>query len=328
MVDKIGEFSDDGYWVFTEEGWGPTAKQSQALADRALPHVSALKSDENQPTLKDNDSTENTVEKVEVMCLTCNARLKYPRGHSGGIKCPTCSTIFSPESVMSEPAVLLGSSQTLHPNGEDLEAHHIENSISEGDKQLTMLIGGIIILFGIVDLLSFYLFDIDITGVWWSAYLAGSIGLGIVNIEVTSFGLESVEKSSQTQGIFAGIGAFGLVIILLAVFLSAPDGELAGTWINDVDTLVLSENGEVTVESGVFSDWRADSDTIMFTDSTDPEYEWWFEYKISNDVLYLAPLALDDSIIETDCIVYVKQGVDFDNALEGSTIPKWCNPSV
>ena len=328
MVDEIGDLSGDGYWVLTEEGWGPTAKQSQALSDGALPHVSALISDENQPTIKDNDSTENTVEKVEIICLTCNARLKYPRGHSGGIKCPTCSTIFSPESIMSEPAALLGSSQTLYPNGEGLGAHHFENSISEGDKQLTMLIGGIIILFGIVNYLSFHLFDIDITGVWWSTILAVVIGSGVTRIEASSFGLESVEKSSQTQGIFAGIGAFGLVIILLAVLLSAPDGELAGTWINDVDTLVLSENGEVTESEGFFSDWRADSDTIMFTTYEDPEYEYWFEYKISNDILFLAPLAVDDSIIETDCITYVKQGVDFDNALEGSTIPKWCNPSV
>jgi hypothetical protein len=191
-----------------------------------------------------------------------------------------------------------------------------------------MLIGGIIILFGIIDYVSFNLFDIDITGVWWSTILAGVIGGGVTRIEVSSFGLESVEKSSQTQGIFGAIGAFGLVIILLAVFLSAPDSELAGTWVNDLETLVLSENGEVTESEGVFSDWRADSDTIMFTDSTDPEYEYWFEYKISNDVLYLAPLALDDSIIETSCIAYVKQGVDFDKAFEGTTIPKWCNPSA
>lgn len=197
-------------------------------------------------------------------------------------------------------------------------------SSTAGDKQLINLIGGLIILFGIIDFISFNLLDIDVTGVWWSAILAGIVGSSIMALEFPIMELESAESSSKTQGILVGIGAFGLLVIFLSVLLSSPDGELANTWVNDVDTLVLSEDGKVTESTGSFSEWRADSDTLMFSDSSDPDYEYWFEYEISNDVLFLAPLDEDDSIMGELCVAYVKKGVDFNEAFAQSTQPSWC----
>tara|TARA_B100001113_G_C20965798_1_gene559495 strand:- start:68 stop:889 length:822 start_codon:yes stop_codon:yes gene_type:complete len=198
------------------------------------------------------------------------------------------------------------------------------STVSEGDKQLMMLIGGLIISFGILDFISFWLFDFDITGVWWSALLCGIIGGVIFKIELTSFNLESVYSSTKTQSIFAGISGFVVMMVFLVIVLSMPDGELVGKWTNDVDTLILDEDGKATESSGSFSEWRADSNTIMFTDASDPDYEFWFEYEISNNVLFLAPLDENDNIMGENCVAYVKDGHNFDSSLDGATIPKWC----
>ena len=40
MTDSIGDFSEDGYWVLTEDGWQPTEKQKLALSEGATPHDS------------------------------------------------------------------------------------------------------------------------------------------------------------------------------------------------------------------------------------------------------------------------------------------------
>ena len=265
MTDSIGDVSEDGYWVLTEDGWKATEMQNLALSEGATPH-------ETVP----------------------------------------------PDVTSGHDSQYLALDNTILPD----PSH--ESATSIGDKQLIMLIGGLIILFGIVDFVSFYLLDIDVTGVWWSAILAGIVGSCIMSLDFPIMELESVESSSKTQGILGGIGAFGLLVILLCVVLSSPDGELANTWVNDADTLVLSEDGTVTESSGTFSEWRADSDTIMFTDSSDPDYEYWFEYEISNEILFLAPLDEDDSIMGELCVAYVKKGVDFNEAFAESTQPSWC----
>lgn len=265
MTDSIGDVSEDGYWILTEDGWQATEMQNIALSEGATPHETAAD------------------------VVTLGHDLQY----------------ISPENT-----IIVDSSN--------------ESATTVGDKQLIMLIGGLIILFGIVDFVSFYLLDIDVTGVWWSAILAGIVGSSIMSLNFPIMELDPVESSSKTQAILGGVCAFGLLVILLSVVLSSPDGELANTWINDADTLVLSEDGTVTESSGTFSEWRADSDTIMFTDSSDPDYEYWFEYEISNEILFLAPLDEDDSIMGDQCVAYVKKGVDFNEAFAESTQPSWC----
>jgi len=38
MTDSIGDVSEDGYWVLTEDGWQATEKQNLALSEGAIPH--------------------------------------------------------------------------------------------------------------------------------------------------------------------------------------------------------------------------------------------------------------------------------------------------
>ena len=38
MTDSIGDVSEDGYWVLTEDGWQATEKQTLALSEGAIPH--------------------------------------------------------------------------------------------------------------------------------------------------------------------------------------------------------------------------------------------------------------------------------------------------
>ena len=39
MNPKIGDLSEDGYWVYSAEGWQPTEKQIQALNQGATHHT-------------------------------------------------------------------------------------------------------------------------------------------------------------------------------------------------------------------------------------------------------------------------------------------------
>ena len=272
MEPKLGDVSDDGYWVLTETGWQATEQQNKALDNGAVPH---------------NGEIGNT-------------------------------------DVNNHPMVTLGAIDGNLYGATEFIVSDKSSTVSEGDKQLMMLVGGLIISFGLLDFISYWLFDFDITGVWWSAILCGLIGSALFKIELTSFNLESVYSSTKTQSIFAGIGGFSLLMIFLVIILSMPDGELVGKWTNDVDTLVLDEDGTATESSGSFSEWRADSNTIMFTDASDPDYEFWFEYEISNNVLFLAPLDENDNIMGENCVAYVKDGHNFDSSLDGATIPKWC----
>ena len=54
MSSQVGDLSDDGFWVLTDNGWQPTEKQIQALADGAIPH----------------DQQESTIEIVEIKTVS------------------------------------------------------------------------------------------------------------------------------------------------------------------------------------------------------------------------------------------------------------------
>ena len=48
MSSSTGDVSEDGFWVLTEDGWQPTDKQNQALADGAAPHDSIIEIQSSQ----------------------------------------------------------------------------------------------------------------------------------------------------------------------------------------------------------------------------------------------------------------------------------------
>ena len=60
MEFRIGDVSDDGYWVFTESGWQATEQQKQALEQGAAPY------EPEQP------QSDNGVENVQIVTIPTN----------------------------------------------------------------------------------------------------------------------------------------------------------------------------------------------------------------------------------------------------------------
>ena len=57
MEFRVGDVSDDGYWVFTESGWQATEQQKQALEQGAAPY------EPEQP------QSDNGVENVQIVTI-------------------------------------------------------------------------------------------------------------------------------------------------------------------------------------------------------------------------------------------------------------------
>ena len=62
----------------------------------------------------------------------------------------------------------------------------------------------------------------------------------------------------------------------------------------------------------------------QFTDSIDPDYEWWHKYEIKGKVISIMPLDENDELIDGACIAMVEEGYDFYEEYEKVSDPSWC----
>jgi len=205
MSAQIGDISDDGFWMLTEDGWQPTAQQEQALAEGATPH----------------DST-------------------------------PVSMITDTNQGMEPQMVTIGGGFSTSPN---------DNSV-----------------------------------LYWR------IAAGVI--------------------VFVGI----IIVIALMLGQSEEEKNLMGTWENEVDSLEFKESGKLSHAGGIYDGWSVDGDIIYFTDSSDPDYEWWHKYEIKGKMLFAAGLDESGNPVRDECVAMVKKGYNFDDELEKVSIPSWCNP--
>ena len=75
---------------------------------------------------------------------------------------------------------------------------------------------------------------------------------------------------------------------------SAEEKELFGTWENEV-MAQDKENGDLIHQGDVYDGWSVNDGTIIFTDSSDPDYEWWHKYEIKGKVIFIMPLDEGDN---------------------------------
>ena len=151
------------------------------------------------------------------------------------------------------------------------------------------------------------------------------------------------DSSSKTILYVVGgisIAVVGLVILsgLLYVWassLATQENEwnnIEGTWYNPVQTFTFSSNGDLEDNATTFVEWRVEGNNLYFVDSTDPGYEYYFRYSISNDVLFLAPLDYDlVTVVGEDCSAYTRDraGKDLDEYTDlvvRVEWPDWCTP--
>lgn len=131
---------------------------------------------------------------------------------------------------------------------------------------------------------------------------------------------------------------FGLVIVtVLAGILyvwanNLADDNIEGTWYNPIDTITFSSDGSMAESTGTLIEWRTDDKNLYMVDKDDQEYEYYFRYEISDDVLFMAPYDHDlVTIIGEECIAYSKSSTatdedDFSEQLVRVAWPDWCTP--
>ena len=146
------------------------------------------------------------------------------------------------------------------------------------------------------------------------------------------------EKSPLVMVLIIVGAIVGLIILSGILYAWASslavqnDAELEGTWTNPVDRIQFSSNGDVSESTETFEGWRTQDDLLIFFDT---EYEYHFQYKITNELLFLAPIDEDDQLQGDLCIAYLKGETGSDNstyeerieaAERQNQIPSWCTP--
>ena len=137
------------------------------------------------------------------------------------------------------------------------------------------------------------------------------------------------------------IAVVGLVLLAGLLYVWASDlatqenddnQTIAGTWYNPVQTFTFSSDGDMEDNATTFVEWRVEGNNLYFVDSTDPEYEYYFRYSMSNNVLFLAPLDYDlVTVVGEDCSAYTRdiagRGLDeYADLVVRAEWPDWCNP--
>jgi hypothetical protein len=209
--------------------------------------------------------------------------------------------------------------QTIEP-----EQEHVNETLT-GSEELAMLVGGLCIFYGLLDFLMWLIFGIWFPGPGFTPVIFGLLGGAIISYKSywNSIGLEPFSESQNTKYVLGGVLGSALLLILVIFLISIADDDIVGTWQNSEQSFTFNSDGTLEDSTGEWNEWRVDGNTLYLVDSSEPEYEYRFRYTVSNEVLFLAPLDNDESVMSGYCAAYAMDGVSWD-AAEYSSWPSWC----
>ena len=159
-----------------------------------------------------------------------------------------------------------------------------------------------------------------------------------VDLGPTHVRLQALQNNSNTNVLptIAIVAICAVIVIILAGVLyvwanSLASDEIEGTWYNPAQTLTYSSNGDLSDSTSTFSEWRIDGNRLYMVDANDRDYEYHFQYKISGDVLFIAPIDFDGTIKGEDCSAYSRNSAakdmdEFEDEVNFVVWPSWCNP--
>ncbi|MDP7043971.1 MAG: hypothetical protein QF807_08165 [Candidatus Thalassarchaeaceae archaeon] len=175
----------------------------------------------------------------------------------------------------------------------------------------------------------------------------GAGGLVAVNVDNEPITINNQHNPMMTvvlpqkndYSVLLVVGAVGLLVVFTLIFAGVlyvwannlATKEIEGTWYNPVQTFTFSSNGNLEDNATTFIEWRTEGDTLYMVDSTEPGYEYYFRYSISDDVFFLAPLDFDGEVMGENCTAYTKDIAgkntdDFQNLVVRVAWPDWCTP--
>jgi hypothetical protein len=193
-----------------------------------------------------------------------------------------------------------------------------------GSEELAILAGGLCIFYGGLDFFA-SLFGVLFPGGYYSPTIFILLGSGIIYYKSkwNAFPLQPFSQSPKTKKIMGGVLGTSLLFILIIFLFSIADDEIVGTWSNPVQTFTFNSDGSLDDSTGDWSEWRVDGETLFLVDPNEPEFEYMFRYTISGEMLFLAPMETDNSVVSEDCSAYAIQSVNWDDA-KYDEWPSWC----
>jgi hypothetical protein len=136
--------------------------------------------------------------------------------------------------------------------------------------------------------------------------------------------------------VVAVICGLAIVTVLAGILYvwanNLADDNIEGTWYNPVDTMTFSSDGSMEESTGTLIEWRTDNKNLYMVSKDDQEHEYYFRYKISDDVLFMAPYDHDlVTVIGEDCVAYSKSSTatdedDYSEQIVRVAWPDWCTP--
>jgi len=220
------------------------------------------------------------------------------------------------------------------PESPESFTHQLEIASSEsqftGTEEYVAFVGYTLIGIGVLDFL------LSITGTnitfflgffsYFTPILFGAAGGALISAkeEFKWFKIDRFSESNSAKGIYAGTVVMALVLVgILGAMSNYSNEEIVGTWHNPVQTFTFNSDGTLDDSMGEWNEWRVDGSFLFLVDPSEPEYEYMFKYTISNEMMFLAPIDDDDSVMKDSCSAYAIKGVNWDDA-EYTSWPSWC----
>jgi len=215
-------------------------------------------------------------------------------------------------------------------------------SNSDGTQEYIAFLGYVLIGFGVIDfLISFAGTNITFFLGFFSQFTPILfLGLGGFLIskgdELPWFEVEKFSQSDKAKAIYAGTLLAAIFILLLLIGLANLSGnldeDLIGTWTNPVDEIKLEGDGDVDESTGTFNKWYVEDGNLVLEEE---DYYYVFKYKVVDEILFIAPIDNDDTVLKEECIAYLKGDDGKTNSLFNDKIqtaesngdfPSWCEP--
>ena len=214
---------------------------------------------------------------------------------------------------------------------------------SSGTQEYIAFLGYTLIIFGVLDFVLAMFLDTNITfflgffSYFTSIFLWALGGYFISNKEdMPWFEVERFSESDKAKAIYAGTLVAALFILFLLIGLANLsnnlDDDLIGTWTNPVDELSLESNGDVDESTDTFNKWYIEDGNLILEED---DYYYTFKYQVVDEILFLAPIDNDDSVMKEECIAYLKGDAGktnsayedrIEDADSNGDFPSWCQP--
>lgn len=358
----MAEISEDGFWQLVNDEWIPTQKQLDAIESGAIPHEKALAEqseeevenlgyfDSKPPTepLLSNNFNMNT-------CAACGNEFEGKKARTcPGKKCrnPICLVCDPLETSFQKKVgkfdtivnIVTGDVEGLVRDKVDSELKlrvRCKQCVKRDQRQDVILLSTVfsfILAFFLLAPMKLFI-PLNAFVLYLFAYTISFFILMKLLDKIYSAILKYISPllrkipNNFKTGITIAIGSLTAIIFIITLINSGTDyseHEIVGEWYSTVETLEFQSDGDVIHSDSSVVAWRVQNGNLLLQWADDDEYEYYYKYQISEELLFVAPYADSDlsTVSENDCWV-MSDDVNAQNQSYWDDVtvnpPEWCN---